>query len=190
MVAERAGEPGAKPTHLPNWQRRGSAQGRSRMKKTMLVMAMAIALAMSTMATAFAAPPDGSATGGVTFNSGAEGISFNAFDYGDEDEDDRGTATYTNYFRDFTYTAEITAVSVDAEAGTACFQYQVPADAEFSAGYVLTYKVVDSGTPSSSPDGVYYSVDRSGDAPDLEAACASVRTRPTTSGNLVVRSVR
>ena len=152
------------------------------MRRTSIIVVSALAALPLMGSAAIAQPADGKTTGSVEW--GVHSIQYNAFDYGEDG--DRGTATYTNQASDFTYTADVTDVYVDAEEGVACFQYVIPEGAR-NEGAILTYRVVDSGTPSDAADEIGYTFTRDPErAPNLDAGCPNIGTTQTTSGNLVV----
>jgi hypothetical protein len=109
LVAEPAGEPEAKPTHLPDGNAQRRAGKVTHMKRTLLVMGMVIALAMSTMAGAMAKGPHDKATGDITWVSALGATihtTFDAHDGAPGSQPDRGSVTQTS-------AAGVTTVDLD-----------------------------------------------------------------------------
>lgn len=156
------------------------------LKKPVLIIATASALAAQA-SVAHAAPAHEKATGEVTWeeDGASHVVSFNAFDYGAEG--DRGTLTYSNLDAGFTYTAQIDRVAVTE--GVACFQYAIPVGSDAPdaiEGVVVTFQVIDSGTPSSTADQIGYQSSRSETVAATDFGSCGFAQSETTSGNLVV----
>jgi len=94
------------------------------------------------------------ATGGIWMSGPKQQMQFNAFDQGST-MFDKGQVEYWNY--DYpggvlNYTADVMCASVDEEAGTARFMFQIPEGWPGLSGLYVVSAVSDGGTPGTNGD--------------------------------------
>lgn len=170
------------------------------MRGTLLVMAMAIALALSMMSTAFAGGSADKATGTVEFTNpyGPRAAYFNAH----EEKDGRpakGEFTYAVVESDGSYTPwitmDVTCAYIDGDTATAWFAGEVTYSIHpsFSPGDGWAVKAVDNGDPATDgPDFLGWSgsqVDSVAAACDLAASSFTPSSAGAmTDGNLKVHA--
>jgi len=130
------------------------------------------------------------ATGGIWMSTPNQQMQFSAFDQGDT-EFDKGEVEYWNY--DYPgllhYTASVMCASVDKDAGTARFMFQIPDGWPGLSGLYVVGSVYDGGTPGT--DGDTYGHAATSDLNTATQWCEtgaglSPSYYPITAGNLVV----
>lgn len=127
----------------------------------------------------------GKVTGDIEMSDPSQKMIFNAFDYGQNSTQDKGSVEYWNY--DYPgvlhYTAQVMCATVDKLNKTARFMFQVP---ELSNIYVVSY-VADVGTPGAGID--TYGHGATGDLATAKGWCETgggFSSYTITDGNLVV----
>ncbi len=128
----------------------------------------------------------GKVTGDIQMSDPSQKMIFDAFDYGQNSAQDKGSVEYWNY--DYPgvlhYTANVLCATVDKVSKTARFMFQVP---ELGNIYVVSY-VSDLGTPGASTD--TYGHNATGDLTLAKQWCetggGSISSYTITDGNLVV----
>jgi hypothetical protein len=129
----------------------------------------------------------GSVTGGLTLTSPRQQISFNAFDYGTNSLNDRGTVEYQNfdYPGGLHYTANVTCATVSGN--DARFMFQIPSGFPGLSGLYVVVSVHDGGSPGTKAD--TYGHTATADLTTAKSLCeygVGVTNYKITGGNLVV----
>ena len=97
------------------------------------------------------------ATGEIWMSGPSQYLSFNASDYGANSTLDRGTVTYTNfeYPGGLSCTASVLCATVDSNAGTARFMFQIPDGFPGLSGLYVVASVTDGAhpVPTTTPTG-------------------------------------
>ena len=116
----------------------------------MLIGASAGAALLLYTVPAFAAPAP-KATGGLTLGSPNQQISFNAFDYGDADED-KGNVEYQNFEHPGGLHYKSDVLCANVSGNDARFMWQIPDGFPGLSGLYVIAHVQDNGSPGTNGD--------------------------------------